>query len=212
MTELLDRKLEDLDALCREIAQIEHDNSMVIEIYRGVRESIDRLTAKLDRKYGGPIASEQVIRKKVDEFRKLLGPPPRTTRLGSHTARLGAGAKVEVIRVMLDHFASLKKDRVSLEDISEWFSEPRQRGYEDIRDKLMLRGTKVAQAQWFRVNFGGEVHNLYPDDAYESQQAPHKSYFNVTKWRTWLGRSQDKLARLFGEPNKKPHQATKKKR
>jgi hypothetical protein len=147
MTELLDRKLEDLDSLCREIAQIEHDNWAVIEIYRGVREAIDRLTAKLDRKYGGPIASEQVIRKKVDEFRKLLGPLPKTTRLGSHTARLGAGAKVEVIRVMLDHFASVKKDRVSLDDISSWFSETRQREHHDIRDTLML-----GERKWRKPN------------------------------------------------------------
>jgi hypothetical protein len=204
MTELLDRKVQDLDAMCREIAQIEHEHWAVIERYRAVQESIERVVEKLVHKYGGPIASDQVIRKKIDEIRSSLTPLPRRTLLGGSTARIGAGAKLEVIRSMLDYFASARKDKASLEDINGWLAQPRREGQKDIRDKLMLRGTRISQAQWFRANVGGKVFNLYPDDAYESKQAPFKSYFNVGKWRAWLTRNHNKLSGMFvGEAPRK---------
>jgi hypothetical protein len=212
MTELLDRKVQDLDAMCREIAQIEHEHWAVIERYRAVQESIERVVEKLVHKYGGPIASDQVIRKKIDEIRSSLTPLPRRTLLGGSTARIGAGAKIEVIRSMLDYFASARKDKVSLEDINGWLAQTRREGQKDIRDKLMLRGTRISQAQWFRANVGGKVFNLYPDDAYESKQAPFKSYFNVGKWRAWLTRNHNKLSGMFVGEAPRQIQNTKKKR
>jgi hypothetical protein len=212
ITELLDRKVQDLDAMCREIAQIEHENWAVIERYQAIRESIERVLEKLVHKYGGPIASEKVIQKKIEEIRSSLAPLPRRTLLGGSTVRIGVGAKLEVIRSMLEDFASARKDKVSLEDINAWFSQPRREGKEDIRDKLSLRGTRISQAQWFRANAGGKVFNLYPDDAYESKQAPYKSYFNVGRWRAWLAKNYEKLSTLFAGESPRQHQHTKKKR
>jgi hypothetical protein len=185
-----DNKLDDLDQLCQAIASLRHMHHAVINQYRLLQDEENALKAEVARKYGGPIASESVIERKVADRLALLGNPrkPRSVSGQAMKQRLTFDDKLSLTKAMVDAFAKQGIDRVTLEDINDWLAQPRRKGTEDVRDLLKVRGIHITQARWFEAGTLGDKKalGLLPPAAYDTKGSGAKSTFDVKKWKLHL--------------------------
>jgi hypothetical protein len=185
-----DNKLDDLDQLCQAIASLRHMNHAVINQYRLLQDEENALKAEVARKYGGPIASESVIERKIADRLVLLGNPrkPRSVSGQVMKQRLTFDDKLLLTKAMVDAFAKQGIDRVTLDEINDWLSQPRKKGIEDVRDLLKVRGIHITQARWFEAGTLGDKKalGLLPPAAYDTKGSGAKSTFDVKKWKLHL--------------------------
>ena len=181
----LSKQIERIDELCAEIAQLELDNWDVIQRFRSMEMQIERRYREL-KKY----CDAGVIKKKVEDIKGKQGSPRRPRRGGLVVKRrLNGFDKWQLTRAMVDDFRKQRLKKVSLDEINEWLSQPVGK-QDDIRDRLLIRGIKIPQVNWFHIREtvkGKEkIVKLYDQHAYETAKAPHKSYFNVEAWHKYL--------------------------
>jgi hypothetical protein len=187
-----DSKFDDLDQLCASIADLRHTNHALIQRYRLIQEAEAALKDAVSKKYGGPIASDQVIERKVQDRLALLGSPrkPRSVIGQAMKQRLTFTDKLALTKAMVEDFAKQQRERVSLDDINAWLDQPRQKGQQDVRDLLKVRGIHVSQVRWFEVGPLGDRKKmgLLPKSAYDTKGAGAKSTIDVRKWKAHLDR------------------------
>ena len=184
-----DNKFNDLDQLCQTIASLRHMNHAVINQYQLMQDKENTLKAEVAAKYGGPIASDLVIERKVADRLALLGNPrmPRSVSGQVMKQRLAFDDKLSVTKAMVDAFARQGIDRVTLEDINKWLAQPRKKGVQDVRDILKLRGIYITQARWFNAGIlGDKAQMLLPPAAYDTKGSGAKSTFDVKAWKVYL--------------------------
>ena len=189
---LSDSKIDDLDQLCADIADLRHTNHALIQRYRLIQEAEAALKDAVSKRYGGHIASDQVIERKVQDRLALLGSPrkPRSVSSQSMKQRLTIADKLALTRVMVADFVKQQRERVSLDEINAWLDQPRQKGEQDIRDLLKVRGIHISQVRWFEAGSLGDrkAMSILPKAAYETKGAGAKSTIDVRKWKAHLDR------------------------
>jgi hypothetical protein len=104
--------------------------------------------------------------------------------------RLSLADKLALTKAMVEDFAKQQRERVSLDDINAWLDQPRQKGQQDVRDLLKVRGIHVSQVRWFEVGPLGDrkAMGLLPKSAYDTKGAGAKSTIDVRKWKAHLDR------------------------
>lgn len=187
---LSDSRFDDLDQLCASIADLRHTNYALIQRYRLIQEAEAALKDAVSKKHGGPIASDQVIERKVQDRLALLGSPrkPRSVSSQAMKQRLTLADKLALTRAMVAEFVKQQRERVTLEDINAWLDQPRQKGQQDVRDLLKVRGIHISQVRWFEVGAMGDrkAKGLLPPAAYDTKGAGAKSTIDVRKWKAYL--------------------------
>jgi hypothetical protein len=189
---LPDSKIDDLDQLCADIADLRHANHALIQRYRLIQEAEAALKDAVSKRYGGSIASDQVIERKVQDRLALLGSPrkPRSVSSQSMKQRLTIADKLALTRAMVADFVKQQRERVSLDEINAWLDQPRQKGEQDVRDQLKVRGIHISQVRWFEAAVPGDrkAMGLLPKAAYDTKGAGAKSTIDVRKWKAHLDR------------------------
>ena len=198
MSRKLNKEIEKIDQLCTEIAMLELDNWDVIQRFRAMEMQIERRYRDL-QKY----CDKSVIHKKVEEIKNQYGTPRKPRRGGLVVKRrLNGLDKIMLTKAMVSDFMKQKKDKVDLNDINEWLAMPSDNTGDDIRDKLLIRGVKIPQVNWFHIRTTKrgkeEVTILYDVKSYETKKAPYKSFFNVRAWAKFLSNDK-KVQRLRNE-------------
>lgn len=191
MSKKLNKEIEKIDQLCTEIAMLELDNWDVIQRFRAMEMQIEKRYRDL-QKY----CDRAVIHKKVEEIKNQYGTPRKPRRGGLVVKRrLNGLDKITLTRAMVSDFMKQKKDKVDLSDINKWLAMPSDNTGDDIRDKLLIRGVKIPQVNWFHVRTtkrGKEVvTKLYDSKSYETKKAPYKSFFNVRTWDNFLNKNRE---------------------
>jgi hypothetical protein len=192
-----DEKVLAVDQMCQEIALVEHENWFVLEQARRVADQISKIRGRHEKKFGGPIASEALVNKKVDEFRRHLEIRSRA-QPKSHqrpTLRVTGPLKIQVLKAMLLDFSSAGTDRITLEDIENWCSRERRSGASEILNELGIGTIRIPSTQFFQTSIHGNSIRLYPSSAYETQSPPFPARFIVKDWLRWLLKEEKRLLR-----------------
>ena len=195
-----EKRLQALDQLALAIASIRIENWKLIAEYNKVADHMLRLKTEAEQHFGGPIASDEVLEKKVCDFLNNLelrnSIKPKS--LQKHTKRLSGTMKLSVLIAMLRDFNSQGRDRVTLEDISDWTTLANRGEKQQILNDMGIGRVEVASTQFFQTKIAGNVVKLYPDEVYESKSAPFKGHFIVKPWLQWLVANQAELEK--GQP------------
>lgn len=202
-----EKRFKALQEMCRRIAQIELENWFVISEYQKVQARIEEVKTETLRDFGGrEIASEDLIRKTVDDIREELDrlnqAPTKSKR--RETRRITGPMKVQILRAMLDDLVKRNTETVTLEDIERWCRRSNRAKASEILNELGIGDVSVPSTQFFRTLIDGQPVCLYPEDAYERQSPPFPARLNVKKWKPWL--DQIRLTENDQTPVRKKHE------
>ncbi len=65
MTDDFEKRMNALEDMSKTLAEIQYENITVINEYKRVMEALENAKKKAEKKFGGEIASESVVEKKV---------------------------------------------------------------------------------------------------------------------------------------------------
>lgn len=192
-----EKKFEAVNDLCREIALVEHENWFVLEQARKVSDQIAKIRAKHEKSFGGAVASEALLRKKIDEFRYSLESRSRgvTKSYARPTLRLTGPIKIQVLKAMLLDFSASHKEHVTLEDIESWCSRERRSGKAEVLNELGIGSVSIPSTQFFQTTINGNPLRLFPSEVYRTHKPPSPAQFVVKPWLTWLLKEERRLLR-----------------
>ncbi len=72
MTDDFEKRMNALEDMSKTLAEIQYENITVINEYKRVMEALENAKKKAEKKFGGEIASESVVEKKVaDQVERL---------------------------------------------------------------------------------------------------------------------------------------------
>ena len=190
-----EERLQKLDQMAATIATIRMENFNLINAYRKVEQEIKEVKEKCEKEFGGEIAGEEVVEKKITEFMNNLelrnSAKPKS--LQKKSKRLTGVMKLQVLIAMLHDFDEQGINKVTLDDISDWTNLADRGDKKEILNEMGIGRVEVASTQFFQTKIKGNALRLYPDGAYETKSAPFKSYFDVKKWLKWLKDNQTNL-------------------
>ena len=198
-----EKRIEAIDEMTKEIAQIEHNNYFVIEQYRIVDDQIQKVRQKYEKKFSDKLASEELIRKKIRQYRDNLeemndSVPKSRQKL---VQRITGSLKVKFLVAMLKDFSETKTETVTLDDMVRWCSrKSRGKGAAKILNELGIGDIAIPSTQFFQTTINGKNIRLYPDDAYVTKKPPEPAHFIVKKWKTWFDKEESRI--LAGKQTK----------
>ncbi len=199
----LEKRIEAIDEMTKEVAQIEHSNYFVLEQYRLVQEEIGRIRSKYEKRFGGEIASEELLRKKIDQWREEMelrnDVLPKSKR--KEVKRITGTIKVQVLKAMLTDFMDRRIETVTLDDMVRWCSrKSRSKGAAKILNELGIKDIAIPSTQFFQTTINGNNIRLYPDAAYVTKKPPEPAHFIVKVWKRWFDKEEARI--LAGKQNR----------
>ena len=196
MTDDFEKRMNALEDMAKQLAQVEFDNITVVNEYRRVQESLEAIRAKAEKKFGEEIASEAVVRRKVDEYVEQLWTENKAKPKSKqkNPKRLTGLMKLKVLIAMIQWFDDNKVETITLEDIENWSKPAKDGSKKKILAEMGVGNINVKSTQFFQTKIGDNFLTLYPESAYVSQNAPYKAHFIVKEWLKWLKANEADLA------------------
>jgi hypothetical protein len=199
----LEKKIEAIDDMTREIAAIQHNNYFILEQYRLVEEQIQKVRSKYEKKFRGDLASDDLLNKKIKQYREELELRnevlPQSKR--KLVLRITGQLKVQFLKAMLQDFAANDVETVTLDDMVNWCSrKSRSKGAAKILNELGIGDIAIPSTQFFQTTINGNHIRLYPTEAYVTKKPPEPAHFIVKKWKTWFDKEEERI--LAGKQNK----------
>ena len=197
MTDDFEKRMNALEDMTKALAEIQYENINVFNEYKRVMEALENTKKKAEKKFGGEIASESVVEKKVaDQVERLWTEnkaKPKSKQ--KNPKRLTGLMKLKVLMAMLKWFDERNVKTITLEDIEMW-SRPSELGVPKTRvlREMGVGNINVKSTQFFQTQINDNFVRLYPDNAYVTKSAPFKSHFVVKTWNKWLKDNESKLA------------------
>ena len=197
MADKFEQQLAALDGMAKAIAQLRAENWRIILDYQKVAEEEAAIRKRWEAEFGGEVASEATLEKKISEFQHTmeLVNETRSPRHRKSTKRLTGSMKLRVLIAMLRDFEEEGIEKVALEDIEKWTSLQQRGKKQEILNEMGIGRIQVPTTQFFQTKINRNTVRLYPDAAYETRSAPFKSYFIVKTWLQWLLDNEARLER-----------------
>ena len=198
-----EQRIEAIDQMTKEIAEVEHNSWFILEQYKLVQERISKIRSKYERKFSGALASDELLRKKIawwkDDLwlRNEVLPKSKRTMVRRITGEL----KVQVLKAMLTDFDNSKIETVTLEDMVNWCDRKnRSKGAAKVLSDLGMGDIAIPSTQFFQTTINGKGIRLFPSEAYEPNKPPAPAVFKVKVWRTWFDKEERRI--LSGKQTK----------
>ena len=203
MTNDFERRLEAIDEMTKEIAEIEHNSWFILDQYKLVLDQISMVRSKYEKRFGGALASEDLLRKKIEGWKEDLSLRnqvlPKSKR--KMVQRITGPLKVQVLKAMLTDFANDKIEAVTLDDMVQWCDRKnRSKGAARILNDLGIGDIAIPSTQFFQTTINGNSIRLFPSEAYDAKKPPEPAVFKVKAWRTWFDKEERRI--LAGEQTK----------
>ncbi len=197
MTDDFEKRMNALEDMTKALAEVQFENLTVINEYKRVMEALENIRKKAEKKFGGEIANDEVIDKKVSEYVERLWTDNKAKPKSKqkNPKRLTGLMKLKVLMAMLQWFDERNVKTITLEDIEMW-SHPSSTGEPKLKvlREMGVGNINVKSTQFFQTKINDNFVRLYPDNAYVTKNAPFKSHFVVKTWSKWLKDNESKLA------------------
>jgi len=196
MADDFEKRINALEDMARQLAQVEFDNITVVNEYRRVQESLKAIRARAEKKFGGEIASEAVVERKVAEYVEQLWTENKAKPKSKqkNPKRLTGLMKLKVLIAMVQWFDDNKVETITLEDIENWSKPAKDGSKKKILAEMGVGNINVKSTQFFQTKIADNFVTLYPESAYVSKNAPYKAHFIVKEWLKWLKANEADLA------------------
>ena len=203
MTNDFEQRLEAIDQMTKEIAEIEHNSWFILDQHRLVQDQISKIRAKYEKRFSGALASEELLRKKIDAWKEDLSLRnqvlPKSKR--KMVQRITGPLKVQVLKAMLTDFSNNKIEAVTLDDMVQWCDRKnRSKGAAQLLNDLGIGDVAMPSTQFFQTTINGRSIRLFPSEAYDAKKPPEPAVFKVKAWKTWLDKEERRI--LAGEQTK----------
>jgi hypothetical protein len=203
MADDFEQRIEAIDQMTKEIAEIEHNSWFIIDQYRLVQDQISKVRSKYEKRFNGALASEDLLRKKIEVWKEDLSLRnevlPKSRR--KMVRRITGLLKVQVLKAMLTDFASNKIEAVTLEDMVQWCDRKnRSKGAATILNDLGIGDIAIPSTQFFQTTINGKSIRLFPSEAYDAKKPPEPAVFKVKAWKVWFDKEERRI--LAGEQTK----------
>lgn len=196
MTDDFEKRMNALEDMSKTLAEIQYENITVINEYKRVMEALENAKKKAEKKFGGEIASESVVEKKVaDQVERLWTEnkaKPKSKQ--KNPKRLTGLMKLKVLIAMLKWFDERNVKTITLEDMEMWSRPSKDGSKQQVLREMGVGNINVKSTQFFQTKINDNFVRLYPDNAYVTKSAPFKSHFIVKTWLKWLTDNESKLA------------------
>ena len=204
MADDFEQRIEAIDQMTKEIAEIEHNSWFIIDQYRLVQDQVALVRAKYEKRFNGAcLASEVLLRKKIEgwkedlSLRKEVLPKSRRKMVKRITGLL----KVQVLKTMLADFSKNKTEAVTLEDMVHWCERKnRSNSGAKILNDVGIGDIAIPSTQFFQTTINSKSIRLFPLEAYDAKQPPEPAVFKVKIWKAWLDKEEQRI--LAGEQTK----------
>ena len=211
MADDFEQRVEAIDQMTKEIAEIEHNSWFVIEQYGLVQDQISKVRSKYEKRFNGALASEDLLRKKIQVWKEDLSLRnevlPKSRR--KMVRRITGLLKVQVLKAMLADFANNKIEAITLEDMVSWCERKnRSKGAAKILNDMGIGDIAIPSTQFFQTTISGKSIRLFPPEAYDTKQPPEPAIFKVKIWKAWLDKEEQRI--LAGEQTKEDVVTTRK--
>ena len=196
MTDDFVKRMEALEDMTKALAEVQFENLTVINEYKRVMETLENIRKKAEKKFGGEIANEEVIDKKVSEYVERLWTDNKAKPKSKqkNPKRLTGLMKLKVLMAMMQWFDDKGVKTVTLEDIEDWSKPSKDGSKKEVLREMGVGNINVKSTQFFQTKINDNFVRLYPDNAYVTKSAPFKSHFVVKTWNKWLKDNESKLA------------------
>ncbi len=196
MTDDFEKRMNALEDMSKTLAEIQYENITVINEYKRVMEALENAKKKAEKKFGGEIASESVVEKKVaDQVERLWTEnkaKPKSKQ--KNPKRLTGLMKLKVLIAMLKWFDERNVKTITLEDMEMWSRPSKDGSKQQVLREMGVGNINVKSTQFFQTKIYANFVRLYPDNASVTKSAPFKSHFIVKTWLKWLTDNESKLA------------------
>ena len=211
MADDFEQRVEAIDQMTKEIAEIEHNSWFVIEQYGLVQDQISKVRSKYEKRFNGGLASADLLRKKIQVWKEDLSLRnevlPKSRR--KMVRRITGLLKVQVLKAMLADFANNKIEAITLEDMVNWCERKnRSKGAAKILNDMGIGDIAIPSTQFFQTTISGKSIRLFPPEAYDAKQPPEPAIFKVKIWKAWLDKQEQRI--LAGEQTKEDIVTTRK--
>jgi len=200
MTNDFERRLEAIDQMTKEIAEIEHNSWFVLDQYKLVQDQISQVRSKYEKRFSGSLASEDLLRRKIEAWKEDLWLRNEVLPKSKRKAvrRITGPLKVQVLKAMLTDFESNRVETVTLEDMVRWCDRKnRSKGAAQILNDLGIGDIAIPSTQFFQTTINGKAIRLFPPEAYDAKKPPAPAVFRVKIWKAWFDKEQRRI--LAGE-------------
>ena len=196
MTDDFEKRMNALEDMTKALAEVQFENITVINEYKRVMETLENIRKKAEKKFGGEIANEEVIEKKVSEYVERLWTDNKAKPKSKqkNPKRLTGLMKLKVLMAMMQWFDDKGVKTVTLEDIEDWSKPSKDGSKKEVLREMGVGNINVKSTQFFQTKINDNFVRLYPDNAYVTRSAPFKSHFVVKTWNKWLKDNESKLA------------------
>lgn len=203
MADDFEQRIEAIDQMTKEIAEIEHNSWFILDQYKLVQDQISKLRAKYEKRFSGALASEDLLRKKIEIWKEDLSlrneVMPKSKR--KMVRRITGQLKVQVLKAMLTDFTNNKIEAVTLDDMVHWCDRKnRSKGAAKILNDLGIGDIAIPSTQFFQTTINGKSIRLFPSEAYDAKKPPEPAVFKVKAWKTWFDKEERRI--LAGEQTK----------
>ena len=196
MTDDFEKRMNALEDMTKALAEVQFENLTVINEYKRVMETLENIRKKAEKKFGGEIANEEVIEKKVSEYVERLWTDNKAKPKSKqkNPKRLTGLMKLKVLMAMMKWFDDQGVKTITLEDIEDWSKPSKDGSKQEVLREMGVGNINVKSTQFFQTKINDNFVRLYPDNAYVTKSAPFKSHFVVKTWNKWLKDNESKLA------------------
>ena len=203
MADDFEQRIEAIDQMTKEIAEIEHNSWFILDQYKLVQDQISKVRAKYEKRFSGALASEDLLRKKIEGWKEDLSLRnevlPKSKR--KMVRRITGPLKVQVLKAMLTDFANNKIEAVTLEDMVQWCDRKnRGKGAAKVLNDLGIGDVAIPSTQFFQTTINSKSIRLFPSEAYDARKPPEPAVFKVKAWKTWFDKEERRI--LAGEQTK----------
>lgn len=203
MADDFEQRIEAIDQMTKEIAEIEHNSWFILDQYKLVQDQISKVRAKYEKRFSGALASEDLLRKKIESWKEDLSlrneAMPKNRR--KMVRRITGPLKVQVLKAMLNDFANNKIEAVTLDDMVQWCDRKnRSKGAAKVLNDLGIGDVAIPSTQFFQTTINSKSIRLFPSEAYDAKKPPEPAVFKVKAWKTWFDKEERRI--LAGEQTK----------
>ena len=191
----LEKRIEAIDNMTKEIAAIEHDNYYVLEQYKLLQARIQRVRNKYAKPFKGELASEELLRKRIDQWKdELVQRGGAKQKKQGEVKRITGALKVRFLKAMLEDFVENREQTANLQQMVDWCSrKSRGKGAAKILNELGIGDVAIPSTQFFQTTINGNNIKLYPEEAYVTKKPPEPAHFIVKKWKRWLDKEEPRI-------------------
>jgi hypothetical protein len=203
MADDFEQRIEAIDQMTKEIAEIEHNSWFILDQYKLVQDQISKVRAKYEKRFSGALASEDLLRKKIEGWKEDLSLRNEVMSKSKRkmVRRITGQLKVQVLKAMLTDFANNKIEAVTLDDMVHWCDRKnRSKGAAKILNDLGIGDIAIPSTQFFQTTINGKSIRLFPSEAYDAKKPPEPAVFKVKAWKTWFDKEERRI--LAGEQTK----------